>query len=181
MTPRRLADTAGTCLVVAMACAAWAWRDCLLLATSVVLAYRFFLLRMDRGAPWRALAVAINALSAGVLTGGAGIALMSGIAAAWLGWWRPAAMHPAASLLMLIAGAAWCCLARSSREESVEELRLWMCVLGGAVLSMEAHRSGLTLAPCLFVSAVGIALLWTGWRLATETASELLRCGSELR
>ena len=181
MPLRQLWGPASTGLVLAMACAGWAWRDCMLLALSMVLAYRLFLLHMDRGLPWRAVAVAVNALSAGLLAVGAGVALVAGIAAAWFGWWHPTAGHPAALLLMLIACAAWCCLSRVGREEAAEELRLWLCVLGGAVVATELSRSGWELAPCLFASVVGIAMLWAGWRLATETASALLHAGSESR
>ncbi len=85
MTPPRLCRPAGTGLVLARVCAAWVWRDCMLLATSVVLAHRLFLLRMDCGAPWRALAAAVNALVAGGLSSLAGVALMAAVAAAWLG------------------------------------------------------------------------------------------------
>ena len=170
---------ASTGLVLAMACAAWAWRDCMLLALSMVLALRLFLLHMDRGAPWRAVAAAVNAFSVGVLAGGVGMALMASIAAAWLGWWHPTSGHPAALLLMLGAGAAWCCLSRSGRQEAAEELRLWLCVLGGVFVAIEAQRSGWALAPCLFVAAVGMAMLWAGWRLATDTASAMLRAGGE--
>lgn len=181
MTTPRLWRPAGTGLVLAMACAAWAWRDCMLLATSVVLAHRLFLLRMDSGAPWRALAAAIDALVAGGLSSLAGVALMAGVAAAWLGWWQPAPGHPAASLLMLAAGALWCCLNRGSRAGAVSELRLWLCVFGAAVVALEAYRIGMDLAPCLFVSAVAVAMLHAGWRLASGTASALLRAGSEMR
>ncbi len=179
MPLRQLWGPASTGLVLAMACAAWAWRDCMLLALSMVLAYRLFLLHMDRGAPWRAIAAAVNALSAGMLAVGAGLALMAGIAAAGAGWWHPTSGHPAALLLMLTTGAAWCCLSRSGRQEAAAELRLWLVVLGGVFVAIEAQRSGWTLAPCLFVTAVGLTMLWAGWRLANETASALLRAGGE--
>ena len=181
MPLRQLWGFASTGLVLTMACAAWAWRDCMLLALSVVLAYRLFLLHMDRGAPWRAIAAAVNALSAGAVAIGAGISLSAAIAAAWLEWWHPTARHPAALLLMLAAAAAWCCLARSTRQQALEELRLWLCVSGGAFVATLAQRSGWELAPCAFVAAVGMAMVWAGWRLATETASALLVAGGESR
>ena len=181
MPQRQLWGPASTGLVLTTACAAWVWRDCMLLALSMVLAYRLFLLRMDRGAPWRAIAAAVNALAVGVLAVGAGLALIAGIAVAWLGWWHPTAGHPSALLLMLGAGAAWCCLSRSGSQEAAEELRLWLCVLGGVFVAIEAQRNGWAIAPCLFVAVVGMAMLWAGWRLATETASALLRAGGESR
>ena len=181
MPLQRLWGTASTGVVVVMACAAWAWRDCMLLALSMVLAYRLFLLHMDRGAPWCALTAAVNALSAGVLAIGAGLAMIASIAAAWLEWWQPTADHPAVLLLMLGAGASWCCLSRIGRREAVQELQLWLCVLGGAFVAIEAQRSGWPLAPCLFTSLAGMALLWAGWRLATANASALLHAGSDSR
>ena len=181
MKLHRLWGATSTGLVVAMASAAWAWADCMLLALSMVLAYRLFLLHMDRGAPWRAVTAAVNALSAGLLAVGVGVALMAGIAAARLGWWNPTAGHSAALLLMLGAGAAWCCVFRASRREAVEELRLWLYVLSGVLVAIEAQRSVWAFAPCLFVSTVGMAMLWAGWRLATETASTLMHAGSESR
>ena len=178
MSPQRLWAILGTVLVVAMGCAALAWRDCMLLATSGVLAYRLFLLHMDCGAPWRALAAAINAVSAGALVAGSGIALIAAIAAAGLGWWNPTSEHPAALMLLLSASAAWCCLARIGREQALQELRTWLWLIAGAAIATEAHRGGLTLAPCLFVSAVATAMLWAGWRLATQVASALLHAGT---
>ena len=164
--------------MVAMASAALAWRDCMLMAISLVLAHRLFLLHMDHSAPWRALTAAVNAFSAGVLAVGAGTFLITGIAAAWLGWWTPTSAHPAALMLLLTAGTAGCCLARDGRAQAVQELRLWLGLSAGVALAMEAHHRGLMLAPCLFVSAVGMAMLWAGWQLATETASSLLHAGS---
>jgi hypothetical protein len=181
MPLRQLWGLISTALVPVMAGAAWAWRDCMLLAVSIVLAYRLFLLHMDRGAPWRALAAAVNAVSAGAVAVGAGITLTAAVAAAWLGWWHPTARHPAALLLMLAASAAWCCLSRSTRQEALEELRMWLWVLGGAVVAIEAHRSGWALALCAFVAAVGMGMAWAGWRLASGTASTLLAADGSSR
>ena len=62
-------------LVLAVAAAGGVGRDCLLLASNTVLAPRLFLVRMDRGAPWHSLTAADNALTAGALTGAAGVAV----------------------------------------------------------------------------------------------------------
>ena len=82
---------------------------------------------------------------------------------------------------MLVGGAPWCCLNRDGRAGAVSELRLWLFDYGGAVVALEAHCSDLDLAPCLFVSTVALAMLWAGWRLATGSASTLLRAGAEMR
>lgn len=167
--------------MVTMASAALAWQDCMLMSISLVLAHRLFLLHMDRGAPWRALAAAINVFSAGVLEVGMGLVLIAGIAAAWLSWWTPTSAHPAALLLQLATGAAGCCWARNGRAQALQELRLWLWLFAGVALAMEANDRGLTLAPCLLVSAVGVCMLWSGWKLATESASSLLHADSGSR
>ncbi|MCU0964000.1 MAG: hypothetical protein MUF08_02845 [Burkholderiaceae bacterium] len=176
---QRLWGFASIGAVLAMACAAWAWRDCMLLASSMVLTHRIFLLHMDRGAPWRAITAAVHAFSAGVLAVVSGLVLMAGIAAAWQGWWQPTAGNPAALLFIVGAGAAWCCLSSNSRQAAAEELRLWLLVFGGVLVAIEVQRGAWTPAPCLFVLAVGMAMLWVGWRLAAETASSLLRSANE--
>lgn len=181
MSTRFLSDIPGFAPVGAMAAANWAWRDRLLLAARILPAYRLFLLRMDRGASWRELTAALNALAAGATTGPAGIGLVAGVGAGWLGCWHPAAPHPALSLPLLAAAAAWCCLARESCAGAVEELRLWLWMFGGALLAIEAQRGGVALAPCLFVLAVGLAMLWAGWQLASVTGSAFLRPGSARR
>lgn len=175
MKARRFAELTGTGLVVVVAAAAWAWRDCMLLAASTVLALRVFLVGMDRGAPWRPLAASLNCLAAGVLAVAAGVALVAGLGAAWLGWWQPAAGHPPLALGFLVVGAAWCCLSRDDRTGAMKELRLWAWVLAGAVVAMQARSVGMALAPCLFVAAIGLAMVWAGWHLADNTSASLMR------
>lgn len=180
MNAHRFSALVGIGTAVAMAAAAVAWRDCVLLAGSTVLAFRVFLVRMDRGAPWRRLSVAVNCLTAGVLVGAAGVALVAGVGAAWLDWWHPAAAPPALALLLLAAGAVWCCLSRDGREGVAEELRLWVLMLVGVVAAMLARGGGGgALAPCIFVAGVGLTMLWVGWHFAGATTSSLLRAGSE--
>ena len=179
MSARSLSRVGGTALLTAMVAAGWAWRDCTLLATGAVLAHRLFLLRMDHGAPWRALTAAVDALTAGVMTCAAGVALMIGAAAAGLGWWHPAAQHPGLAMLLLTTAGAGCCFARGAGEGAGEELRLWLCMLVGLLLATQARRSAIPAAPCLFVSAVGLTLVWTGFRLTNGASSVLLRSGSE--
>ena len=170
----------GLALAAVMAAVGLAWRDCLLLACSVALAYRLFLLWMDRGAPWPPLTAALNALTGGVLAGAAGLALITGIGTAGLGWWQPPAPHPVPALVFSVVGAAWCCGSRDSLAGAVDELRVWLWVIVGAMLAIEAYGLGLAMAPCLFALSIGVAMLWAGWRLARVTSTELLRSGNEM-
>ncbi len=181
MIPRPLAGVLGTTLAIAMAAAGLALRDCMLIATSVALAYRLFLLRMDRVAPWPALKATVHVLAAAALVGAAGLGLVVGVAGVGLNWWHPSVPHSPLSLLFLAVGALWCCASRDSRAGAADELGVWLWMLGGSLLALEAHRDGLAIAPCLFVAGVGLALVGAGWRLASVTATGLLRAGSEPR
>lgn len=81
----------GLALTVAMTAAGRAWRDCLRLAGSVALAFRLFLLRTDRGAPWSPLVAGLTALTDGVMAGAAGVASIAAIGAVGPGWGQPQA------------------------------------------------------------------------------------------
>ena len=169
----------GLLLMAVMASAGGAWGDCVLLAGSVALAYRLFLLWMDRGAPWPPLTAALNALTGGALAGMAGIALLAGIGAAGLGWWQPPAPHPVPALMFIVLSAAWCCWSRHSLAGAMDELKVWLWLVGGTVLAMEAYGRGLAMAPCLFALVIGVAMLWAGWRLVRFTSPAMLRSGSQ--
>jgi hypothetical protein len=162
-----------------MASAALAWRDCMLLASSLVLAHRLALLHMGQLPPRRALAAAVDALTIGLSTVGAGLAMLAGIAAAWFGWWQPASEHATALLLMLLLGASWCCLLSSDGARLSRELRPWSWLLAGSAAAIVAYASGFSLAPCLFVVVVAVAMIRTGWLLASDTASALFRGAGE--
>ena len=174
MKAGKFATTTGTALVLVMSSAALAWADCMLAAASAVMALRVFLLRMDHGAPWRPLAASVNCLTAGVLSIAAGAVLVAGVGAAWLGWWQPAAPHPALAIGLLVVGSAWCCLSRTDSAGAIHELLLWALVLAGVVVAMRAWSSGLLVAPCLFVAAVGVVLVRAGWNLSARTARDLM-------
>jgi len=178
MTLARLWALAGFGLTLGMACMALAWRDCVLLATSMVLAYRLSLLHMEHGAPWRVLSAAFNALSIGVVAGAAGVVLIAGVGAAWLQWWQPQPDHPIAVVVTLFASAALCCMGKHSSEGALAEAWPWLWMAGGALLAIEAQRRDMWLPPCLLALVVGAVLVRVGWRLATLSAPAMLRAGS---
>ncbi len=169
-------------MVGAVAVAGWVGQDCVLLAASVVLAYRLFLVRMDRGAPWHALTATVVAFTAGAaLSVAVGIALVAGVGAVALGWWDAAVPQSTSNLLVVVISAMWCCIARQCVAGALRECQVWLWMLGGGLLATEAQREGIAAAPCAFLLAVGFAMLWAGWHLASVTASALLRSGSETR
>ena len=64
----RFVDAAGPALVATGLAAGLAWRDCMLLAIGLVLAFRLLLLRVEHQAPWSALTAAVEAATAGAAT-----------------------------------------------------------------------------------------------------------------
>ena len=120
-----------------------------------------------------------GAMIPGALAAMAGIALLAGIGAAGLGWWQPPAPHPVPALMFIVLSAAWCCWSRHSLAGAMDELKVWLWLVGGTVLAMEAYGRGLAMAPCLFALFIGVAMLWAGWRLVRFTAPAILRSGSE--
>ena len=179
MDARRLLSAAGPLLVAVDMAAGLAWRDCMLPAIGGVLAWRLFLLRMDRGAPWLALRAALDALLAGALVAAGGLILLLEIGLVWWGWWLPSAPHPWLTLLLLGLAAGGCSLARSRPQGVVAELRAWMWLVVGVLLALALHHSGWSVAPCALVASVGITMLWIGWQLAAVTGMALLRAASD--
>ena len=179
MDSRLLQSAAGSLLIAVSLAAGLALRECMLPAIGSVLAYRLFLLRMDRGAPWPALRAALDALAAGALVAAVGLALLVEVGLAWWGWWQPSAPRPWPTLLLLGVAAAGCCLARTSRSGVVAELWAWMWLFAGVLLALMLHRAGWSVAPCALVASVGIAMVWVGWQLAAVTGMALLRAASD--
>lgn len=175
----RFVDAAGPALVATGLAAGLAWRDCMLLAIGLVLAFRLLLLRVEHQAPWSALTAAVEAATAGAATVLVGFGLVAAMGVGWLGWWQPQAPHALPLLLLLCASAGVCCMARRSRRGAAREGRCWAWLLGGVLLALEAHGGGLAPAPCLLVATIGGLMLWSGWRLAGAMATGMLHAGSD--
>ena len=172
-------QAAGPALVATGLAAGLAWRDCMLLAVGLLLAWRLLLLRIERKAPWSALTAAIEAATAGAATAVAGAGLLVAMAMGWLGWWQPQTPHAAPLLLLLLSSAAVCCLARHNRDGAAREARCWAGLLGGVLLALEVQRDMPVPAPCLLVASIGGLMLWSGWRLAGTMATGMLHAGSD--
>lgn len=55
----------------------------------------------------------------------AALALLDGLAVAWLQWWQPTADHASASLQMVLLGALWCGVGRQRHKAAARELLPW--------------------------------------------------------
>ncbi len=179
METRRLQGAAGPMLVAVFMAAGLEWRECMLSAIGSVLAWRLFLLRMDRGAPWPALRAALDTVSAGALVAAVGLLLLLEVGLAWWGWWQPSAPHPWPTLALLGLAATGCCLARGRLLGFLSELCAWMWLFVGVLVALVFHRAGWSVAPCAFVASVGIVMVWIGWQLAAVTGMGLLRSACE--
>ena len=174
MTRLALVSSFGTGLVLTLAVAGVAWRDCLLLAGSVVLGQRLFLGYMDRAAPWEAWRAAMRCVAAGVLAILLSCALLLLVVGAREGWWLMSREQPVASWAMLAVAGAACSGLRTAVAGMLAEGAFWLLVLAAAWVVTIAQSHGVPAAPCVFVIAVAVQVARSGWSLARHTASGLL-------
>lgn len=144
------------------------WRDCVLIASGVLLALHAFGLRMDAGAPWSGWRAAIRCWVMGVLAMAAGLALWAMAGAAWLDWWTPANDDPAGALLLLAAAAAVCRVCRLGSPVSDFRVLADLVVPGAVVTALIAHARGWEAAPCVFAALAAVGVGHAGWRLARD-------------
>lgn len=141
--------------------------DCVLLASSAVLAMKGFHDRMDHDAPQRPLSAVLRCLRAGLASTLLAVALIAMLVAGFLDWWHPANDQPvlaAGLLLLLVAMSRLAGIAISAAETVL------LVVAAAALLSTAL---GYPLASCAFAATVAIFLVWQGWLLMRHVASDL--------
>ncbi len=146
--------------------------DCVLLASSAVLAMKGFHDRMDRDAPQRPLSAVLRCLRAGLASALLSIALVAMLAAGFLDWWQPANDQPVlvgGLLVLLLAASKVASVAISAVEISAAETAL-LVVAAAALLSTAL---GYPLASCAFAATAALYLAWQGWLLMRHVASDL--------
>ena len=144
------------------------WRDCVLIASSALLAVHAFGLRMDAGSPWSGWRAAIRCWTMGVVAMAAGLALWAMVGAAWLDWWTPANDRPAAALLLLAAAAAACRVCRVRAPDSDFRVLADLVVPVAVAAALIARARGWEAAPCVFAALVAAGVGYAGWRLARD-------------
>lgn len=163
----------GSGLVMALTSVGLAWHECLLLAGGAVASVRLFLIYMDSAAPWDGWRAAISCISAGVLIALSGLGLALWTVGVWMGWLGPAGGDVGLSLPLLGLAALVCCALR--RAGRWHEAGFWLPMLALAGAAAYASGHGLPAAPCLLALVGAAALLRTGWQLASQASTELMR------
>jgi hypothetical protein len=153
-------------------------RDCVLLASAPLVAQRSFLLHMDRGRPWCPLRAATRALTAGVLSALAALALglhVLGVQFGW--WWTTGSPDPAdfSAFAWLLGPAALLVALQSSRALMARETSFWLAMLAAAWLATWPSLLALIALSCAFALLVAALMAWSAWALAHRLGSELLR------
>lgn len=155
------------------------WRDCVLIASGLLLALNAFFARMDRDSPWDAWRAAIRCGLAGVLSILGGVALLAMAAATMLGAWPPTSHSRDAALLVLAVSIALAVHAGHGLASGGRGQACAGAALVAAAVAESAVDRGVPMAQCVFAIAAALALVWLGWRLAHDMASACLR--AELR
>lgn len=151
-----------------------AWRDCILISTSTLLAGQAFRHYMDVGAPWPARRAWLRCVLMGLgdLLCAAALALM--VAAAQLGWYQPANDRPLAALLVVLGALACRAAALRGVPTTAGELTPLFAIPILSAIALLASGLGWAKVPCAFALVVGASVAHAGWRLAHRTARELL-------
>ena len=141
--------------------------DCVLLASSAVLAMKGFRDRMDHDAPQRPLSAVLRCLRAGLASTLLAVALVAMLVAGFLDWWHPANDQPvlAGGLLLLLVAAS----RRAGKAVSSTDVALLLL----AAATLLSTGLGYPLAACAFAAATALYLLWQGWLLMRHVASDL--------
>ena len=151
------------------------WSDCLLLSGLAVAGYRLFLWRMSVGAPWDGWRAALRCLSAAVAGLLAAAALGGYAAGGLLGWWAIAHGDAGPTLALFGGGAVALLLLQRDRPARQAEALLWAILLAGLALALQGAGGDRWAAlPCLFSTAVALALAWASWRLGHGSARALM-------
>ena len=140
-----------------------AWRDCVLIASSTMLAMNAFDLHMEAGAPWAGWRAAIRSWFMGVAALAFGMALWVMVGSVQLGWLTPANDHPVESLLVGGATVVAYWATRLGSPGSGLRLLAGRIVPASVVAALTLCLFGWGIAPCLFAALAAADVGYVGW------------------
>ncbi len=174
MTVASRAGSVGTAMAIALASAALAWRDCLLLLTAAVLAHQVIVHRLSADAAARPLQSAIDVSIAGLAIAGASALMGSCLLFASMDWWRPAFGSLTLATIPMLMAAGWSLWSKTViRGPGDHGWWIWACVAFGGLIASWAMSRGVSIAPCLLMLLFGSVLFWRGWQMASGAVSSL--------
>lgn len=162
-------------VVAALLGAGIAWRECLLLGVAAFAGHRFFLWRMDIGAPWDAWRAGIRCVVAGVLGLAGSVAVILAIVAAQRDLWIIDHDHALQALLAIVAAGALISSVQVDPSSRRREAAIWTALLLAAAVALEQMHRGLGFAPCTLTGALASWMAWRSWQLVRGTAADFLR------
>lgn len=164
----------GTAMAVALASAAFAWRDCLLLLTAGVLAHQVMLFRLRTDVAARPLQSAIDVSIAGLAVAAASALMGSCLLVASMGWWSPTFGSLTLAAMAMLMAAGWSLWSKTVIGGPGDHgWRIWPCVAFGGLIASWAMARGLSIAPCLLMLLFGALLSWRGWQMTRGAVSSL--------
>jgi hypothetical protein len=159
---------------VAAVSAGLAWRDCVLLAGAGLLAVFAFRQGMQRHAPWQGWRAALRCITAGLAMMLAALGLVLNVVGVAAGWWQPGGMHTDSGGLLLLAIASLLVLFRLEHPQGDGQWRAGARASLAAAAAWIAADHGLPYASCAFAAGAALWLVWEGWRLSHDLATELM-------
>ena len=141
--------------------------DCVLLASSALLAMKGFHDRMDRDTPQRPLSAVLRCVRAGLASALLAVALSLMLVAGFMDWWQPANNQP------LLAGGLLVVLVAASRVGSLVITAAESALIVVAAAALLSTALGYPLASCAFAATAALYLAWQGWLLMRHVAGDL--------
>ena len=174
MTAGRLSGLTPWCVAATVLTLGVMWRDCILVASSVLLLIQAFYTSMENGKPWDSLRAAVRCwlMATALLVAAAGLAawLMS----TWLGWWGVHNEHPLSTLAVVAVSVL--ILAQTQRRKAGATPSIAWASLAVTAVAMMLKEIGIAYAPCLFAALVSAVSVAMATRLAGSVAPGLFRC-----
>ena len=140
-----------------------AWRDCVLIASSAMLAMNAFDLQMNAGAPWAGWRAAIRSWSMGVAALAFGLGLWVMVGGVQLAWWTPANDHPVEALVVGSTAAAARWATRFESHGNNFWLLAHLMLSAVAMFALAVQVAGWQAVPCVFAAAAAADVFYGGW------------------
>ena len=176
MTASRMSALTPWCVAAAVLALGVVWRDCILVASSVLLLTQAFYASMENAKPCDSVRAALRCWLMASTLMVAATGLVAWLISAWLGWWSVHNEQPLSTLVVVAVSAL--ILAQTQQHKSGAAPAIALTALAATTVALMLQEIGVAYAPCLLaalVSAVSVAL---AARLAGSTVSGLLRCRS---
>ena len=173
MTASRTSGLTPWCVAAAVLALGVVWRDCILVASSVLLLTQAFYASMENAKPWDGLRAALRCWLMASALMVAATALVAWLMSAWLGWWTVYNEQPLSTLSAVAVSAL--ILTQTQRRKRGATPAIALTTLAAAAVALMLQEIGVAYAPCLLAALVSAVSVAMATRLAGSIAPGLFR------